>query len=163
MAPKGLLCGKRSKIWSWVQIGYVRPTSDGSDSLQVHQKYDIMRVLSVSTGTRFITGLAILDFCEGYNFMKDKITFLKNWKTLERNFKPSVKELKVPKSSFFLCNEYMDVKIMSRVLVGFDETTENRGRARTDGRGRTWIFEHLPHKSPFGAIIIINGKDPRGS
>ena len=48
------------------------------------------------------------------------------------NFKPSVKELKVPKSSFFLCDEYMDVKIMSRVLVGFDETSVFRGRTRTD-------------------------------
>ena len=59
--------------------------------------------------------------------MKDKILFLKNFsKKLGKDFKPSVKELKVPKLSFFLCDEYMDVKIMSRVLVGFDETTKNR-------------------------------------
>ena len=30
-----------------------------------------MRVLSVSTGTHFITGLVSLDFCEGY--VKDKL------------------------------------------------------------------------------------------
>ena len=71
--------------------------------------------------------------------MKDKILFLKNFsKKLGKDFKPSVKELKVPKSSFFLCDEYMDVKIMSRVLVGFDETSVFRGYTRTDGR--TWIF-----------------------
>ena len=51
------------------EIGDVRPTSDGSESPQIGKKYDIMRVLSVSTGTHFITGLVILDFCEGY--MKD--------------------------------------------------------------------------------------------
>ena len=87
--------------------------------------------------------------------MKDKILFFKNFlKKLGKDFKPSVKELKVPKSSFFLCDEYMDVKIMSRVLVGFDETSVFRGRTdgRTDGHG---FFERLPHKSPFGAIIII--------
>ena len=77
MAPKGLLCGKRSKVWSWVQIGYVRPTSDGSDSLQNYQKYDIMRVLSVSTSTRFVTKWVNLDFCEGY--MKDKKIFFENF------------------------------------------------------------------------------------
>ena len=36
-----------------------------------------MRVLSVSTGTHFITGLVSLDFCEGY--MKDKILFFKHF------------------------------------------------------------------------------------
>ena len=75
--------------------------------------------------------------------MKDKILFLKKFKKkLGKDFKPSVQELKVPKSSFFLCDEYMDVKIMSRVLVGFDETSVFRGRTRTDanGRRRTWIF-----------------------
>ena len=71
--------------------------------------------------------------------MKDKILFLKNFKKkLGKDFKPSVKELKVPKSSFFLCDEYMDVEIMSRVLVGFDETSVFRGH--TDADGRTWIF-----------------------
>ena len=78
VAPKGLLCGKRSKVWSWVQIGYVRPTSDGSDSLQNGQKYDIMRVLSVSTSTRFVTKWVNLDFCEVY--MKDKILLKKTFK-----------------------------------------------------------------------------------
>mgnify|MGYP000374366737 CR=1 FL=1 len=40
--------------------------------------------------------------------MKDKILFLKNFlKKLGKDFKPSVKELKVPKSSFFLCDEYI--------------------------------------------------------
>ena len=46
---------------------------------------------------------------------------------------------------------------MSRVLVGFDETTENRGH-RTDGRTRTdghGFFERLLHKSPKGAIMYI--------
>ena len=122
-------------------------TSDGSDSLQISQKYDIMRVLSVSTGTHFVTGLVSLDFCEGY--MKDKILFLKKFeKKLERNFKPSVKNLHGPKSSFFLCDEYMDVKIMSRVLVGFDETSVFRGR----GRGRTDMdFLNVCHtKAPSG-------------
>ena len=96
-----------------------------------------MRVLSVSTGTHFITGLVSLDFCEGY--MKDFFLSLK--KKLERNFKPSVKNLHGPKSSFFHCEEYMDVKIMSRVLVGFGETSVFRGRGRGRGRGhRTWIF-----------------------
>ena len=70
------------------------------------------------------------------------------------NFKPSVKKLKVPKSSFFNCQEYMKVKIMSRVLVGFDETTENRcRRTRIHGDGHGF-FERLLHKSPKGAIII---------
>ena len=59
--------------------------------------------------------------------MKDKNLFLKKFeKKLERNFKPYVKNLHGPKSSFFHCEEYMDVKIMSRVLVGFGETTKNR-------------------------------------
>ena len=40
----------------------------------------------------------------------------------------------------------MNEKIMSRVLVGFDKTTEIG--ARTHGHG---FFERLPHKSPFGA------------
>ena len=82
--------------------------------------------------------------------MKDKNLFiLKFEKKLERNFKPSVKNLHSPKSSFFHCEEYMRLKIMSRVLVGFDETTEIRcGHTRTDGHG---FFERLPHKSPFGA------------
>ena len=130
-------------------------TSDGSDSLQISQKCDIMRVLSVSTGTHFITGLAILDFCEGY--MKENFLFLKKFlKKLGKDFKPSVQELNVPKSSFFLCDEYMDVKIMSRVLVGFDETSVFRGRRRrwTDGDGHGFL-ERLPHKSPFGANIQI--------
>ena len=47
-----------------------------------------------------------------------------------------VQELKVPKSTFFFLHEYMDEKIMSRVLVGFD------------GHG---FFERLLHKSPKGA------------
>ena len=64
--------------------------------------------------------------------MKDKNIFFKNFfKKLGKDFKPSVKELKVPKSRFFLCDEYMDVKIMSRVLVGFDETSVFRGRTDT--------------------------------
>ena len=42
-----------------------------------------------------------------------------------------MQELNVPKSTFFHCEEYMKVKIMSRVLVGFGETTETRGH-RTD-------------------------------
>ena len=59
--------------------------------------------------------------------MKDNILFLKNFlKNRGKDFKPSVQELLVQKSCFFLCDEYMDVKIMSRVLVGFDETTKNR-------------------------------------
>ena len=41
---------------------------------------------------------------------------------------------------------------MSRVLVGFDETTENRGGRRWRGYGHGF-FERLLHKSPFGAII----------
>ena len=88
-----------------------------------------MRVLSVSTGTHFITGLVSLDFCEEY--LKDKIIFLKK---LGKDYKLSVQQLKVQKSSFFHCEEYMKVKIMSRVLVGFGETADHRGR------GRTWIF-----------------------
>ena len=113
--------------------------SDGSDSLQISQKCDIMRVLSVSTDTHFITGLVSLDFCEGY--MKEIFLFFKKFeKKLERNFKPSVKNLHGPKSSFFHCEEYMKVKIMSRVLVGFDETTDLCGRTDGRGRGRTWIF-----------------------
>ena len=51
--------------------------SDGSDSLQIGQKCDIMRVLSVSTGTHFITGLVSLDFCEGN--VKDKFLFIKKF------------------------------------------------------------------------------------
>ena len=42
---------------------------------------------------------------------------------------------------------------MSRVLVGFDETTENFGEDRHihgDGHG---FFERLLHKSPKGTII----------
>ena len=71
--------------------------------------------------------------------MKDTILFFKKFeKKLERNFKPSVKNLHGPKSSFFHCEEYMDVKIMSRVLVGFGETAADRGQ--TDGRRWTWIF-----------------------
>ena len=132
------------------EIGDVRPTSDRSESFQIDQKCDIMRVLSVSTGTHFITGLVSLDFCEGY--MKDFFLFFKKFeKKLERNFKPSVKNLHGPKSSFFHCEEYMDVKIMSRVLVGFDETSVFRGRIHANGHG---FFERLPHKSPFGAIIV---------
>ena len=112
-----------------------------------------MRVLSVSTGTHFVTGLVSLNFCEGY--MKHKILFFKKFeKKLERNFKPSVKNLHGPKSSFFLCDEYMDVKIMSRVLVGFDKTTDFRGYTRMDGDGHGF-FERLPHKSLFGAIILL--------
>ena len=84
----------------------------------------------MSTGTHFITGLVSLDFCEEY--LKDKILILKNFlKKLGKDFKPSVQELMVQKSSFFHCEEYMKVKIMSRVLVGFGETTENRGRGYT--------------------------------
>ena len=42
-----------------------------------------MRVLSVSTGTHFITGLVSLDFCEGY--MKDIFLFFKKFeKNLEK-------------------------------------------------------------------------------
>ena len=37
-----------------------------------------MRVLSVSRGTHFITGLVSLDFCEGY--VKDKNLFKKKFK-----------------------------------------------------------------------------------
>ena len=85
--------------------------------------------------------------------MKDTFLFLKKFeKQLERNFKPSVKNLHGPKSSFFHCEEYMDVKIMSRVLVGFDETSVFRGRGDGDGDGHGF-FERLPHKSPFGAKI----------
>ena len=51
--------------------------SDGSDSLQISQKCDIMRVLSVSIGTHLITGLVSLDFCEGY--MKEVFLFLKKF------------------------------------------------------------------------------------
>ena len=84
--------------------------------------------------------------------MKDKnLNFKKFGKKLERNFKPSVKNLHGPKSSFFFLHEYMDEKIMSRVLVGFDKTTDFRGRT-PDGDGHGF-FERLPHKSPFGAII----------
>ena len=86
--------------------------------------------------------------------MKDKILF-KKIKKLGKDFKPSVKNLHGPKSSFFHCEEYMDVKIMSRMLVGFDETSVFRGRTDTgrgDGHG---FFERLPHKSPFGAIIPV--------
>ena len=42
------------------------------------KKCDIMRVLSVSTGTHFITGLVSLDFCEGY--MKIFYYFFKSLK-----------------------------------------------------------------------------------
>ena len=73
--------------------------------------------------------------------MKDKFLFFKNFlKKLGKDFKPSVKELNVPKSTFFHCEEYMKGKIMSRVLVGFGETTETRGRTDADADGRTWIF-----------------------
>ena len=65
--------------------------------------------------------------------MKDKFLFFKKFeKKLERNFKPSVKNLHGPKSSFFHCEEYMDVKIMSRVLVGFGETIDFRGRGQRE-------------------------------
>ena len=77
---------------------------------------------------------------------------------LGKDFKPSVKELNVPKSTFFHCEEYMKVKIMSRVLVGFGETADHRGRtpdADADGHG---FFERLLHKSPKGANIF--SKDP---
>ena len=105
-------------------------TLDGSDSLQISQKCNIIRVFSVSTSTDFITRLVSLEFCEGY--MKDKILFFeKFFKKLGKDFKPSVKELKVPKSTFSVCHEYIKVEIMSRVLVGFGETTENRGRTHT--------------------------------
>ena len=69
--------------------------------------------------------------------MKDNFYFSKKFeKKLERNFKPYVKNLHGPKSSFFHCDEYMRLKIMSRVLVGFGKTTENRcGRGREDGHG----------------------------
>ena len=84
----------------------------------------------MSTGTHFITGLVSLDFCEEY--LKDKNLFFKNFlKKLGKDFKPSVQELMVQKSSFFHCEEYMRSKIMSRVLVGFDETTVFRGRTHT--------------------------------
>ena len=88
--------------------------------------------------------------------MKDKMLFFKNvLKKLGKDFKPSVKELKVQKSSFSLCDEYI-VKIMSRVLVGFGETSVFRGRTRTwtDADTGHGFFERLPHKSPFGANII---------
>ena len=53
----------------------------------------------MSTGTHFITGLVILDFCEGY--MKDIILFFKKFeKKLGKDFKPSVQELHGPKSNF---------------------------------------------------------------
>ena len=55
----------------------------------------------MSTGTHFITGLVSLDFCEEY--LKDKIIFLKK---LGKDYKLSVQQLKVPKSSFFHCEEY---------------------------------------------------------
>ena len=55
----------------------------------------------------------------------------------------------VQKSSFFHCEEYMEVKIMSRVLDGFGETADQRGRTRIHGHG---FLERLPHKSPFGPI-----------
>ena len=93
-----------------------------------------MIVFSVSTGTHFITGLVSLEFCEGY--MKVKLLFLKKFeKKLDMNFKPSVKELNFPKSTFFHCGAYMKVKSMLRRLVGFDETS-----TRKHSRGRTWIF-----------------------
>ena len=57
------------------------------------------------------------------------------------------------KSSFFHCEEYMKAKIMSRVLAGFDKTTDFRGRGRGDTGGHGF-FERLPHKSPFGAITL---------
>ena len=87
--------------------------------------------------------------------MKDKILFLKNFlKKLGKDFKPSVKNLHGPKSSFFHCEEYMKVKIMSRVLVGFDETSVFRGRRETEGDGDGHgFFERLLHKSPKGAKI----------
>ena len=67
-----------------------------------------------------------------------------------------MQELLVQKSCFFQCDEYMDIKIMSRVLVGFDETSVFRGH--TDGRGDGHgFFERLPHKSPFGAKKGIQG------
>ena len=86
----------------------------------------------MSTGTHFITGLVSLDFCEGC--VKDKFPFLKSLKQkFDRYLVRSLKICTALKSSFFHCEEYMKVKIMSRVLVGFDKTTDFRGR--TDGRG----------------------------
>ena len=46
---------------------------------------------------------------------------------------------------------------MSRVLVGFDETTENRGHTHGDGHG---FFERLLHKSPKGAITLFDREIP---
>ena len=70
------------------------------------------------------------------------------------NFKPSVKELNIPKSSFSHCQEYiMKVKIVSRVLVGFDETTDLCGRTDADADVHGFL-ERLPHKSPLGANIM---------
>ena len=80
------------------ELGDVRPTSDGSESLQIDQKCDIMRVLSESTGTQFFTGLVILDFWKGEGYF---LFFKKFEKKLGKDFKPSVQELKVTKSSFF--------------------------------------------------------------
>ena len=83
--------------------------------------------------------------------MKDKKYFLNTLKEkLGRYLVRSSKICTVQKSSFFHCEEYMKVKIMSRVLVGFDKTTDFRGRIHGHG-----FFERLPHKSPFGAIIMI--------
>ena len=92
-----------------------------------------MRVFSVSTSTHFITRFVSLEFCEGY--MKVKCYFKQVLKNINMNFKSSVKELNVPKSLFFHCEEYMKVKIMSRVPVGFNRKSWTDGRGRTHGHG----------------------------
>ena len=92
----------------------------------------MMRLSSMSTAILFMISL---DFCEGY--VKDKYLFLKSLKEkFDRYLVRSLKICTALKSRFFHCEEYMKVKIMSRVLDVVGEMTENRA----PGRRRTWIF-----------------------
>ena len=78
-----------------------------------------------------------------------KCYFLKTFlKELGKNFKPCVKVLNVPKIELFSHN-YYGGKIITRVLVGFDKTTENRGH------GRRRDFSNVCHAKAPGTIIII--------
>ena len=142
MAPKEFLCGKRSKVWSWVQIGYVRPMSDGSDSLQIGQKCNI---ISVSTSTHFITRLVSLEFCEGY--MKDKKWFLKSFlKSLVRISNHPCKNWRSQNRVFSTTTSIWTKK--SCHACSLASMKRPKITDTTDTRRRTWIFWTFATQKP---------------